>query len=147
MIFPRMAALSEVLWSPKGKRNLADFEKRLPAQLKRYESWQVNYSKAYYDLQTAVLPAENNDAVLWKLETKFKDSKIVYEGTGLSAVMEYDSPVVITQPGIYTASLYSEIEYPVSLVRNFISIKQLVKNWLWQNSHPKVIRVMVHLHW
>lgn len=108
MIFPRMAALSEVLWSPKGKRNLADFEKRLPAQLKRYESWQVNYSKAYYDLQTAVLPAENNDAVLWKLETKFKDSKIVYEGTGLSAVMEYDSPVVITQPGIYTASLYSE---------------------------------------
>lgn len=107
MLFPRMAALSEVLWSPKEKRNLSDFEKRLPVQLKRYESWNVNYSKAYYDLKTAVLPAENNDAVMWRLETKFKDAKIVYKGTGVIGVMEYSSPVRISQPGIYTASLYT----------------------------------------
>jgi hexosaminidase len=47
-VFPRMAALSEVLWSPKSKRNWSDFQKRLPAQLKRYELWNASYSRAYY---------------------------------------------------------------------------------------------------
>lgn len=45
MIFPRMAALSEVLWSPKEKRNWNDFEKRLKIQLKRYELWGTNYNR------------------------------------------------------------------------------------------------------
>ncbi len=49
MIFPRMSALSEVLWSAKESRNWTDFEKRLPAQFKRYDWLKVNYSKAYLD--------------------------------------------------------------------------------------------------
>ena len=49
MIFPRMAALSEVLWSAKDKKNWQDFSKRLPAQLSRYSLWKVKYSKAFYE--------------------------------------------------------------------------------------------------
>lgn len=45
MLFPRMAALSEVLWAPPATRNYDDFNKRLPTQLKRYDLWQVNYYK------------------------------------------------------------------------------------------------------
>jgi hexosaminidase len=45
MIFPRMSALSEILWSPKVKRNWKDFEKRLLTQLRRYDLWGVNYNK------------------------------------------------------------------------------------------------------
>lgn len=59
MIFPRLSALSEVLWSPKESRNYADFEKRLPAIFKRYDFWGANYSKAYYELKAGALPAEN----------------------------------------------------------------------------------------
>ncbi|HEV7620785.1 MAG TPA: family 20 glycosylhydrolase, partial [Flavisolibacter sp.] len=44
MIFPRMSALAEVLWSPKEKKNWEDFEKRLPVQIKRYELWGANYN-------------------------------------------------------------------------------------------------------
>jgi hexosaminidase len=47
MIFPRVAALSEVLWSPAKSRNWDDFKKRLPLQLKRYDLWGTNYSRAY----------------------------------------------------------------------------------------------------
>jgi hexosaminidase len=46
MIFPRLSALSEVLWSPKAKKDYPDFEKRLQAQFKRYDLWKVNYSRA-----------------------------------------------------------------------------------------------------
>jgi hexosaminidase len=43
MIFPRMAALSEVLWSPKEKKNWYDFERRLAGQFKRYDLWKAKY--------------------------------------------------------------------------------------------------------
>lgn len=46
MIFPRMAALSEVLWSQK--KDSVDFGKRLLTQRKRYDLWKANYSKAYF---------------------------------------------------------------------------------------------------
>lgn len=54
MIFPRMSALSEVVWSTKEQRNWQNFEQRLATQFKRYELWKSNYSNAYYDLQSEV---------------------------------------------------------------------------------------------
>ena len=47
MLFPRLDALSEILWSPKEKRNFADFKDRLKTQFKRYDLMKVNYSKQY----------------------------------------------------------------------------------------------------
>ncbi len=44
MIFPRLDALSEVLWSPKENRNWDDFKNRLPQQYKRYNLWNVRYN-------------------------------------------------------------------------------------------------------
>lgn len=47
MLFPRLDALSEVLWSPKEKRNYTDFQKRLKIQFKRHDLMKINYSKRY----------------------------------------------------------------------------------------------------
>ncbi len=49
MVFPRMSALSEVLWSRKESRNWPDFEKRMEKQAKRYELWNASYNKKYLD--------------------------------------------------------------------------------------------------
>jgi hexosaminidase len=43
MLFPRLSALSEVLWSPKEKRDYQNFTRKLPTQKKRYELWGANY--------------------------------------------------------------------------------------------------------
>ncbi|WP_121355400.1 beta-N-acetylhexosaminidase [Flavisolibacter nicotianae] len=43
MVFPRMSALAEVLWSPKEVRNWEDFQKRMATQYQRYDLWKVNY--------------------------------------------------------------------------------------------------------
>ncbi|ANE53468.1 beta-N-acetylhexosaminidase [Flavisolibacter tropicus] len=48
MLFPRLSALSEVLWSPKESRNWESFQKSLPSQFKRYDLWQANYSLEYF---------------------------------------------------------------------------------------------------
>ena len=45
MVFPRMSALSEVVWSPKESRNWTEFSSELPEIYKRYELWGTNYYK------------------------------------------------------------------------------------------------------
>lgn len=49
MLFPRLDALSEVLWSPKSKRNYTDFKLRLQTQLARYDLLNINYSERYLE--------------------------------------------------------------------------------------------------
>ena len=78
MIFPRLSALSEVLWSPKEKKDWSDFEKRLLTQFKRYDLWKTNYSKAFFDLKAGIIPSPDNNGLLWKLETKQPTSEIKY---------------------------------------------------------------------
>jgi hexosaminidase len=48
MIFPRLSAMSEILWSNKAARNYDDFSKRLTTQFKRYNLWKVDYSKQFF---------------------------------------------------------------------------------------------------
>lgn len=50
MMFPRMAAVSEVLWTNPKEKNYDDFLRRLQRQIQRYRLWNVNYAKTY-DLQ------------------------------------------------------------------------------------------------
>lgn len=43
MVYPRAAALSEVVWSTKENRNYPDFMERMKTQIKRYDSIGLNY--------------------------------------------------------------------------------------------------------
>ena len=100
MIFPRLSALSEVLWSQKEKKNWNDFEKRLQVQFKRYDLWNANYSRAYYDLKATVIPTENFDGVLWKLETKnpAAEIKTVTHFAGRPYELKFSEGVNYTAP-------------------------------------------------
>ncbi|MEP7320212.1 MAG: beta-N-acetylhexosaminidase [Panacibacter sp.] len=44
MLFPRLAALSEVLWSTKENKDWSSFQTRLQTQYKRYDLWKVSYN-------------------------------------------------------------------------------------------------------
>ena len=45
MIFPRLSALSEVLWSPKENKNWTEFQTKIETMKKRYVIWGANYFK------------------------------------------------------------------------------------------------------
>jgi hexosaminidase len=45
MIFPRLSALSEVLWSPKGSKDWSQFQTKMETMKKRYTMWGANYFK------------------------------------------------------------------------------------------------------
>ncbi|MFT4613948.1 MAG: hexosaminidase [Bacteroidia bacterium] len=52
MAFLRVAALSEMVWSPQASRSYADFQARLPAHLERLDVLGVNYRPLGNDDQT-----------------------------------------------------------------------------------------------
>lgn len=45
MLFPRLAAIAEVLWTEKDNKDWEDFRKRVPVYMKRLDLWGVNYYK------------------------------------------------------------------------------------------------------
>ena len=47
MLFPRLYALSEVVWTPKNKKDYTDFVSRLESHLKRSAQENVNYSQSF----------------------------------------------------------------------------------------------------
>jgi hexosaminidase len=106
MIFPRMSALSEVLWSPKEKKNWPDFETRLNTQFKRYDLWKADYSKAYFGLKGTITPADDYNGVLWKIESKIKNADIKYASGVNSRTTDYSKPITVTSSGNYTAIMF-----------------------------------------
>ena len=118
MVFPRMAALSEVLWSPKKVRNWDSFEKRLPWQLLRYDMWGTNYSMAYFDMQATLLPAPNNKGVTLKLATKDKSGKLTYGITKKHFQKNYTAPVTVTESGEVVALYTNRKGYTDTAVFN-----------------------------
>ncbi len=108
MLFPRLAALSEVLWSPKEKRNWKDFEKRLPGIFEKLDAEKINYSNAYYDLKATVLPANNYEGVLWKIESNNKNGKIKWiPSFSNSLINDWNIRLTDLFPTIYLADILS----------------------------------------
>ena len=48
MVFPRAAAMAEVVWSPKASKDYVWFRKRLLEEVKRYEALGIRYCKAEF---------------------------------------------------------------------------------------------------
>ena len=77
MIFPRIAALSEVLWSPKEKRDFKNFSSRLVSHFKLLDFLKLKYSTALYDINSRVTPNGKNGIYL-ELFSNYTNGQIYY---------------------------------------------------------------------
>ncbi len=98
MAFPRLAALSEVLWSPRSARNWEQFTSRLPLQLKRYEQRGLNVAKSAY--QVAIIPEipQSGKSLKVQLVTEMPNTIIRFttDGTDPKAnSTQYEKPFII----------------------------------------------------
>jgi hexosaminidase len=115
MLFPRLSALSEVLWSPRDLRDWNDFQKRLPAQFKRYERWKANYSKAYYDLKVTILPKEDRRGMILQVETKFKTGEIRVQYPDAKLVIQTKELEFMGEnpPSVLAKKLSEDLRFPI----------------------------------
>jgi hexosaminidase len=109
MIFPRLAALSEALWSPKELRDWNYFTNRITSMFKRYELLDINYAKSAYlvTADTQINLEENIVEVLLKNEFPNSDIRYTIDGTDLNSTSKkYSEPIKITETTNLKASLF-----------------------------------------
>lgn len=109
MIFPRLAALSEVLWSTKASRNWGDFSHRLETLFNRYDNLGINYAKSAYILRPAYTFDSINQAVNLSIENEFPNSDIRYvtgNGNLTENAQQYTKAFQIKKTTILKASLF-----------------------------------------
>lgn len=97
MTFPRLAALAEIAWVPKGKKNWNEFLKGLDNFDKHLEQKGIIYARSMYNIQHKVTPEESGKLKV-ELECERPDMEIHYtlDGTEpMETSAVYDSAFVV----------------------------------------------------
>jgi hexosaminidase len=102
MLFPRMTALSEVLWSQKSNKNWQHFETKIPGIFERYDFWKVNFSRAYYDIQPTIT-TDDYKGIKLKLTSNYPEGIIYVNSQNMKDDIEYKTPVQISSSDNYKA--------------------------------------------
>jgi hexosaminidase len=113
MIFPRLAAMAETLWSPKELRNWNDFSSRIETLFKRYDHLGINYAKSAY-LVTANTDVDlERKTIRLSLQNEFPNADIRYvlgnNGVDGKAI-KYTDPIELNGTTIVRASLFKNNE-------------------------------------
>nr|WP_294929027.1 family 20 glycosylhydrolase [uncultured Flavobacterium sp.] len=111
MIFPRLAAMAEVLWSSKESRNWNDFTTRLKPLLGRYDYLGINYAKSAY-LVTASSTADlakKQVSIALKNEFPNPDIRYVLGDKNINQqAIKYTAPIEVRETTILKASLFQD---------------------------------------
>lgn len=98
MVFPRIAALSEINWTPKAKKDYADFQQRLKTQYKRYAKQGIQFRiptpvvKASYAADSSQVKIELSNPAGAGIIRYTTDGSEVTEGSSA-----YQAPVQLTK--------------------------------------------------
>lgn len=108
MIFPRIAALSEVAWSRKEIKNYDEFLLRAIRHMNFYSDMRVNYSRAIYDINATYSPAPDGNGILLNLNTIAPFGEIRYNFGGMVTLGDsaYYQPVLVTSSREIRASIF-----------------------------------------
>ena len=113
MVFPRLAALAEVVWSPAENRDWADFSRRMQQQYIRYERLGINYSRSAFrvSVNAEVNPASRSLAVGLNTEVHFPEIRYTLDGStpGPESPV-YSQPVQIRQSSTLKAAVFINAE-------------------------------------
>lgn len=113
MTFPRIAALAEVLWSPKEARNWDDFSRRIQMMMKRYDLLGINYSKSAFNVTAKAEIDTTKKQLMVNLTSELPDLEIHYTTDGSepnNLSPNYTSPVLIDK-----TSTLKAISFPNSI--------------------------------
>ena len=103
MIFPRLLALSEIVWTADSQKNWDGFVRRTEAFMERLDVKGINYARSIYQVVPTVVNAEGNISL--KLESEVPTAPIHYalNGTDIAAAVKYTAPITLTQTTEYKA--------------------------------------------
>ena len=141
MVFPRICALAEVLWTPGEKRNYEEYQTRLIEHFKLLDKLGINYSKSIYQLKTDVLFNEGYIGVDFKLSSNFNIGKIYYSTDGSEPSINsllYKNPINIPKDMLVKAAYFEDNVVKSGVMeQQFYVNKATGKNITLQNEPDK----------
>ncbi len=107
MLLPRLAALSEVLWTRADRKDWRDFLMRMPRQLERYDARGYPWARSGYSVRMASEADRDSQTVRIVLSTGLPADSIVYTTDGSvpgRGSLAYASPFVLRASAVVRAS-------------------------------------------
>lgn len=109
MAFPRLAALAEVVWSPKESRNWDDFSRRMNSQYLRYEKAGIRYARSAFQVWShpRLLPETKTLEVAFTTEVSNPEIRYTLDGTDPTVSSPlYTAPVAIDRSVVAKAAVF-----------------------------------------
>ncbi len=110
MALPRMAALSEVLWTTKNRKNINNFVKRLRTEFKRYDEMNVNYSQSVFSPMINLKPDSVSHKTFLTLTSETNFGEIHYTLDGERPTVKstlFTKPVELNQTSRVCAGIFN----------------------------------------
>ncbi|WP_419212014.1 family 20 glycosylhydrolase [Maribacter sp. X9] len=110
MLYPRLAALSEVLWSKKKGRSWNDFSIRVKALFGRLEQMGVNYSQSAYAIRDSATMDLDSLSISVSLKNEFEGSDIRFstqKGMKLESFEKYRSAINLSESTTVNAVVFN----------------------------------------
>ncbi len=134
-IFPRLIALSEVLWTPKSLSNYDDFQDRLSQQYERLSAQKVDFGfEAVPYALLSTMDVKGDMTILLKampLTEMTLQYQLVKKGKSKNKdwiTVENDQQIPITEPTtIYVNAEWKGKKYPTEMERSFVPHAALSK--------------------
>jgi len=105
--FPRLAAVAETAWSPRARKDYADFLQRLPAQLRRYRLIGLPYAQTPFEVMATAQLEDHGKARISLTSPLDYPIHYTLDGTEPTAASpRYQQPVSATLPQRVRAAVF-----------------------------------------
>ena len=140
MLLPRLAALAEVVWSPKASRQWPDFARRLAALFMTYDRAGWHYARAVLRAHASTLVDTIGKSVCVSLGSDMPDQRIRYTTDG--SAVGHDSPLYkdtlrIDRSMSLHAAAYSGSHKGVEIAQTFVRDRASFSNVEYINPYSR----------
>ncbi len=135
-IFPRLAALAEVAWSPAATHSWSSFKRRLPAQLARYRALGIAYDHAAFAPQFSAVAAGPRKARV-NLHTQIPLGQVRYTTDARAPTRwspVYNGPLTLSLPITLRATAFD----PQGHVLGSLPATRIDRAWLHRRNSDQL---------
>ncbi|WP_298394378.1 family 20 glycosylhydrolase [Flavobacterium sp.] len=127
MIFPRMLALSEVLWGTSNTEKYKEFQDRMIQHFQYFEENKINYSKAIFELTSKIGQSDIDKSILFSIKSSKNQEGIRYTTDGSNPSLNsnrYENPIVITESQTVKAAYFENGQQKSATIEQSFSINK-----------------------
>jgi hexosaminidase len=147
MTLPRMAALAEVVWSPKESRNWDDFAMRVEHHMKRYQAAGYNYARSAYLVSISATADSAKQQIELSMATEMNLPEIRYTLNGSNPIASsqlYVKPFAVLETAPVKAGAFRSGELLGSVSQQMISVhkalfKPVILKYMYEGGGEQIL--------